>query len=45
MFITQGKTPEELPESLLGSIRLHNLDFKDAVKLDTSKEIPELKLG
>lgn len=38
-FILEGKTPEELPESLLGSIRLNNLDFKDSVKLDTSKEI------
>ena len=39
LFYIQGKTPEELPESLLGSIRLNNLDFKAAVRLDTSKEI------
>ena len=35
----QGHSTEELPERLLGSVRLNHLDLKAARELDTSVEI------
>lgn len=34
-FLLEGQTLDELPERLLGSIRLHNLELKAAVALPT----------
>ncbi|MEW5301210.1 MAG: hypothetical protein WDW36_004084 [Sanguina aurantia] len=39
-FVLEGTAPWELPEALLGTIRLNNLDLKYAKKLDLSAEIP-----
>ena len=41
-FLLEGQTPEELPESLIGAFRLHQLDCTSAKHLDTSKELPLL---
>lgn len=38
----QGHSVDELPERLLGSVRLNHLDLKAAVELDTSAEIPSV---
>lgn len=38
-ILTEGKTPETLPEALLGTVRFDKLDLNEAVYLDTSKEI------
>lgn len=37
--LTEGKSVETLPESLLGTVRFDRLDLNEAVYLDTSKEI------
>jgi hypothetical protein len=34
-FLLEGQTLDELPERLLGSIRLHNLELKAAVAIPT----------
>ncbi|MEW5313170.1 MAG: hypothetical protein WDW38_004759 [Sanguina aurantia] len=39
-FVLEGTAPWELPEALLGTIRLNNLDLKYAKKLDMTTEIP-----
>lgn len=36
----QGHSEEELPERLLGSVRLNHLDLRAARELDTSVEVP-----
>lgn len=41
-FVLEGKTPWELPEALLGCLRLNFLDIKEAKMLDVDKEIPLL---
>lgn len=38
--VLQGHSEEELPERLLGSVRLNYLDLRAARELDVSKEIP-----
>eukprot|EP00955_Chlamydomonas_euryale_P106897 365734-Chlamydomonas_euryale.AAC.5 len=39
-FVLEGTTPWELPECLLGAIRLNYLDITKAKPLDLSREIP-----
>ncbi|KAG2483121.1 hypothetical protein HYH03_018011 [Edaphochlamys debaryana] len=39
-FVLEGTTPWELPEALLGTLRLYNLDIRNAKLLDTSRELP-----
>eukprot|EP00892_Ulva_mutabilis_P002877 jgi/Ulvmu1/12590/UM092_0020.1 len=41
-IVLEGHSAEELPERLLGSVRLNHLDLKAAVDLDTSTEIPSV---
>lgn len=36
----QGQKPWELPESLIGSLRVSKLDCTKAAELDTSRELP-----
>ncbi len=38
----EGTTPWELPECLLGAIRLNHLDIAKAKPLDVSRELPLL---
>lgn len=42
-FVLEGTKPWELPECLLGSLRLNYLDLKYAVPLDISQEVPLLR--
>lgn len=37
-IVLEGKTQEELPESLLGTVRLDHLDLSTAVYLNTSED-------
>ncbi|GLI71097.1 hypothetical protein VaNZ11_016166 [Volvox africanus] len=39
-FVLEGTTPWELPEALLGTLRLYHLDIRCAKLIDVSKEIP-----
>eukprot|EP00892_Ulva_mutabilis_P010433 jgi/Ulvmu1/7762/UM039_0070.1 len=39
-FVLEGKTPDHLPERLLGTVCLDHLDLKAACHLDTSKPVP-----
>ncbi|GLC71676.1 hypothetical protein PLESTF_001148300 [Pleodorina starrii] len=39
-FVLEGTTPWELPEALLGTLRLYNLDIRNAKLIDVSREIP-----
>mmetsp|Transcript_6312 Transcript_6312/g.13904 ORF Transcript_6312/g.13904 Transcript_6312/m.13904 type:complete len:915 (+) Transcript_6312:68-2812(+) len=39
-FVLEGTAPWELPEALLGALRLNYLDLKYAKPLDISREIP-----
>ncbi|GIM04429.1 hypothetical protein Vretimale_9010 [Volvox reticuliferus] len=39
-FVLEGTTPWELPEALLGTLRLYHLDIRGAKLIDVSKEIP-----
>lgn len=41
-FVLEGTTPWELPECLLGTLRLNYLDLKFAKPLDIENEIPLL---
>jgi|LauGreSBDMM110SN_4_FD.fasta_scaffold307206_1 hypothetical protein len=41
-FVLEGTTPWELPEVLLGTLRLNYLDIKLAKPLDLGEEIPLL---
>ena len=41
-FVLEGTTPWELPECLLGTLRLNYLDLKFAKPLDLEREIPLL---
>lgn len=38
-IVLEGKTPQELPESLLGTVRLDHLDLSKAVYLDIGEEV------
>ena len=38
-FVLEGKSPDHLPEQLLGTVSLNNLDLKQAVHIDTSKPL------
>lgn len=40
--LLEGQAPEELPEKLLGTIRLHHLDLKAAMDLACDVEVPSL---
>ncbi|KXZ50551.1 hypothetical protein GPECTOR_16g726 [Gonium pectorale] len=39
-FVLEGTTPWELPEALLGTLRLYNLDIREAKLIDINNEIP-----
>ncbi|GFR41631.1 hypothetical protein Agub_g2358 [Astrephomene gubernaculifera] len=39
-FVLEGTTPWELPEALLGTLRLYNLDTRNAKLIDVDNEIP-----
>ncbi|KAG2452092.1 hypothetical protein HYH02_003127 [Chlamydomonas schloesseri] len=39
-FVFEGTTPWELPEALLGTLRLYNLDCRNAKLIDVNHEIP-----
>ncbi len=41
-FVLEGTTPWELPEVLLGCLRLNYLDLKFAKPLNVDKEVPLL---
>ncbi|KAG1680323.1 hypothetical protein FOA52_015413 [Chlamydomonas sp. UWO 241] len=41
-FVLEGTAPWELPECLLGALRLNYLDIAKAVPLDMSREVPLL---
>lgn len=41
-FVLEGTAPWELPECLIGALRLEHLEVKVAKPLDTEKEIPLL---
>eukprot|EP01026_Neomeris_dumetosa_P029487 TRINITY_DN23906_c0_g2_i1.p3 TRINITY_DN23906_c0_g2~~TRINITY_DN23906_c0_g2_i1.p3 ORF type:complete len:258 (+),score=32.85 TRINITY_DN23906_c0_g2_i1:248-1021(+) len=44
-FLFEGHSVTELPEQLLGTVRVKNLDLSDARKIDTSQELcPKSKL-
>lgn len=43
-IVLEGQRREELPERLLGSVRLNRVDLAAAVPLDTSVELPEMPL-
>jgi hypothetical protein len=40
--IPPGQLPEELPESLIGAVRLDGIDLTTGRDLDTSAELPLL---
>lgn len=42
-IVMEGRSIDELPEALLGTVRIDKLDLEDAVYLDTTKEIPEIE--
>lgn len=39
-FVLEGHSTHELPEALLGAIRLHHLDLSYAKHIDTTRELP-----
>jgi hypothetical protein len=42
-FLLEGQSAHELPETLIGGMRLHHLDLAAAKMLDTSRELPLLQ--
>jgi hypothetical protein len=42
-FLFEGQASHELPETLIGGMRLHHLDLAAAKKLDLSRELPLLQ--
>jgi hypothetical protein len=39
-FVLEGQSPFELPECLIGAMRIDHLDLTTAVALNTFKEVP-----
>ncbi len=44
-MVLEGKSKQELPETLLGAIRFKQIDLTTAIPLDMSAEVPERAAG